>query len=309
MPERVIPSGDVRIWAEDIGSPDGQPLLLVMGANASSEIWPDEFVALLAGGGCRVIRYDHRDTGRSTCRDFGAHPYSVADLAGDALAVLDGFDLAGAHVVGLSMGGTIGQLLALDHRERLRSLTLMLTAALDVDFVGNIRRAMSGEPSPDGLPVPDRHVLEVLFRRAEPVAGREAELDRRVAEWRALSGPALPFDAAGFRRWEERAMAHAGTHVQSSIHGLATPVPTSRGAELGGVTTPTLVIQGELDPLNPPPHGRHLAELIPGARLAEVPGLGHALPGAVHRTIAGLVLEHVKRNTIGRKDAQKAQRN
>jgi len=293
MTEHLIPSGNVHLWAEEVGDPAGLPVLLIMGANASAMTWPDEFVALLAAGGCRVVRYDHRDTGRSTRRDFAKHPYAVADLAGDAVAVLDGCGIAAAHVVGLSMGGTIGQLLALDYRERLLSLTLMLTAALDVDFGGNIGRAMRGEPSLDGLPLPDRRVLEVLARRAEPVAGREAELDRRVAEWRALSGDALPFDAAEFRRREERAIAHAGTNVQPSAHALATPVPLARGAELRGVTTPTLVIQGQRDPLNPPPHGRHLAELIPGARLVEVPGLGHALPGAVHQTLARLILEHV----------------
>lgn len=300
MPERLISSGDVDLWAEDSGRASGQPLLLVMGANASSRTWPDEFVALLTAGGCRVIRYDHRDTGRSTRREFRRHPYSIADLAEDAVAVLDGFGLTAAHLVGLSMGGTIGQLLALDHRERLLSLTLMLTAALDVDFVGNIVRAMNGEPSPDGLPTPDARVLRLLSRRAEAAADREAELDRRAAEWQALSGDGLPFDAAEFRRWEERAIDHAGTLAQPFAHALAAPVPTSRGAELRGVTTPTLVVQGQRDPLNPPPHGRHLAGLIPGARLVEIPGLGHALPRAVHGALAELILGQVGGGAGGR---------
>ncbi|QRN98007.1 hypothetical protein JRI60_02730 [Archangium violaceum] len=106
---------------------------------------------------------------------------------------------------------------------------------------------------------------------------------------RTLAGDALPFDAAEFRRYEERAMEHAGTIVQPTAHALATPVALSRGTELRQVTTPTLVIQAPKDPLNPPPHGRHLAGLIPGARLAEIPGMGHALPRVIHESLAELI--------------------
>jgi 10-carbomethoxy-13-deoxycarminomycin esterase/esterase len=294
--ERTVSSAAVELWSEDFGDPSGPPLLLVMGANASAFGWPDEFVELLAAGGLHVLRYDHRDTGRSTRVDFARQPYCVADLARDAVAVLDGWGLGSAHVVGFSMGTTLGQLLALDHRERLRTLTLVAGAALDVDFVGNLQRSLAGEPSPDGLPTPDAEIVRVLARRARPVAGLEDELDRRVAEWRALSGTQLPFDPQEFRRQERRAIEHAGSWSQPGGHALAAPVPTRRGSELGGVTTPTLVVQAPLDPLNPPPHGRHLADLIPGARLAEVPGMGHALPSAVHRPLAELILEQVRRH-------------
>ncbi|HEV3360926.1 MAG TPA: alpha/beta fold hydrolase [Pseudonocardiaceae bacterium] len=282
----------VKLWTESFGSDTDEPILLVMGANASAMTWPDEFVQRLVDGGRRVIRYDHRDTGQSTTRDFDQLPYAVADLAADAVAVLDGYEIEAAHVVGLSLGGTITQLLALDQRSRLRAMTVMLTAALDVDFVGNIGRAMRGEPAPDGLPTPRADVLTALATRAEPGADREAELDRRVAEWRLLAGDELPFDANEFRRWEQRDIDHSGTLAKPSAHARATPVPTSRGAELTGISTPTLVVQGMLDPLNPPPHGRHLADQIPGARLLEVPGMGHALPGAVHPVLAEAILTH-----------------
>jgi pimeloyl-ACP methyl ester carboxylesterase len=300
MTEKTIHTGDLELWTESLGDPAHAPLLLVMGANASAMYWPDEFVSLLVKGKRRVIRYDHRDTGRSTKRDFAKHPYSVADLAEDAVAVLDGYAIERAHVVGLSMGGTIGQILAIDHRERLLSLTAMITSALDVDFVGNIGRALGGEPSPDGLPTPDPRVLQILARRSEPGRDRVAELAWRVQEWRALSGGQVPFGKDDFRRWEEQAMAHAGTHVQPSAHALATPFPIARGAELKRVTTPTLVIQGSMDPLNPPPHGRHLADAIPHARLAEISGMGHALPTALHRILADLILDHTSSSASSR---------
>ncbi len=292
MTERIVRVGDVEIWSEELGDPADPPLLLVMGANTSAMGWPNELVALLVAGGHLVIRYDHRDTGRSTRRDFATHPYGVADLARDAVGLLDGYGIRAAHVVGASMGGTLGQLLALDHRDRLRTLTVMITAALDVDFVGNMKRAIAGQPSPDGLPTPDPRVLALLASQSGPATDREAELDRRVEVWRALAGGVLPFDSAEFRRLEERAIEHAGTLVPSTAHALATPVPLARGAELGGITTSTLVIQGPEDPLNPPPHGRHLAEAIPGSRLVEIPGMGHALPSAVHRPLAEAILTH-----------------
>lgn len=294
MTARMVRAGELELWTEALGNPRHPPLLLIMGANTSAMAWPDELVALLVSGGRFVLRYDHRDTGRSSHRDFQQHPYSVLDLARDALAVLDGHGIRRAHVVGLSLGGTIAQILALEHRARLLTLTVMMTAALDVDFAGNIGRALRGEPSPDGLPIPDPRVLQALARRGEPGREREAELAWRVEEWRLLSGDELPFVESEFRRWEEQAIAHAGTHRQPTAHALAAPFPVERGAELRTVTTPTLVIQAPRDPLNPPPHGRHLAELIPGARLAEIAGMGHALPSAVHEPLAGLILDHTR---------------
>ncbi|MEY8038004.1 alpha/beta fold hydrolase [Saccharopolyspora cebuensis] len=282
-------SSGVVLWSQSWGRPGDPVVLLVMGANANALGWPDEFVEALVARGLRVIRYDHRDTGRSTHFDITA--YGVADLAADAVAVLDGHGVEAAHVVGLSMGGTLGQVLALDHPGRVRSLVLMLTAALDVDFGAALSGARDGEPG--GLPVPSSEVVAVLAHRADPVSDVEAALDRRVAEWRVLAGGELPFDAARFRAWERAAIEHAGTARQPSAHGRAVPVPVERGAELARVAVPALVVQGAVDPVNPVPHGAHLAGLIPGARCVTVPGLGHALPAALHPLLVDLVAGHV----------------
>jgi pimeloyl-ACP methyl ester carboxylesterase len=280
---RIVPVGDVKIWTEEFSDPTDPPLLLIMGAAASAMGWPDELVELLVAGGHRVIRYDHRDTGRSTRRGFAAQPYAFADLARDAVGVLDGYDIDAAHVVGASMGGVLGQLLALDHRDRLRTLTVVISTGLDVYFLDD----------PGGLPAPDPRVATmVLAGLSEPATDREAELDRRVAIWQALAGDALPFDPQEFRRREEKAIDHAGDLASTLAHSLALPTPPERGAELSGITTPTLVIHGTHDPYFPPPHGRHLAEVIPGARLVEIPGMGHAFPSVVHRPLADAILAH-----------------
>lgn len=299
MQTRTIKSSSLTLWARLDGNPNDPPVLLIAGANASHLMWPDEFVSLLTGRGYCVIRYDHRDTGRSTAADFEKEPYTVEDLGDDAIHILDGFGFAKAHVVGLSLGGTIVQVLLIDHSSRLISAVIMMTAALDVDFVGNIGRAYSGEPEPQGLPLPNKEVLDQLSRRSRVVTSDDEELDRRTQEWVALSGKQARVDPSEFREWERRSILHTGHRDQPSNHARAAPVSIDRGSELSRVTTPTLVIQGGQDPLNPPPHGQHIADLILGARLREITSLGHSLPSSQHGVIVDALVEHFQTSAHG----------
>ncbi|MGW5440426.1 alpha/beta fold hydrolase [Nocardia asteroides] len=294
MGTKTVVNEDVRLWSEDAGSPDGQPLLLIAGGNLTAKSWPDEFVALLVDHGMHVIRYDHRDTGRSTCRDFSEFPYTYDHLVRDTLAVLDAWDITSAHVVGMSLGHTIGQLLALDHPDRLRSLTVMLGGALDIDFDANIDRAVNGLPSIDGLPLPTTRFLEIMTLMSQEVDGPEAELDRRVEKWRLLNGEGIPFDANEFRRREQIAIAHSGTVRESINHHFVAQPPVSRGAELRTAMVPTLAIQAMCDPAAPPPHAHHLADLMPNARVVEIAQMGHALPREVHRPLADAIGAHIR---------------
>lgn len=296
MPEKFVNVDGRSLWSESIGSDQEDTVLLVAGANAPALMWPDEFVELLVSKGYHVIRYDHRDTGRSTFMEFDEAPYTVEDLAADAISVLDAWQVDKAHVVGLSIGATLGQVLVLDHSERLYSLTLMCGAALDVDFVGNMTRAFSGESSPDGLPLPKKEVLEALSQRATPFSNKEEELERRVNEWSLLSGNKIEFDESDFRQREQRCIEHAGTWAQPGNHSMATPVSLSRGSELKGVYVPTLVVQGSEDPLNPPPHGKHIADLLPNCRLVEIDGLGHCLPKALLSRLANEIGNHAEQS-------------
>lgn len=296
MSERTVPSGDVELWSEDFGDPSHPALLLVMGGNLSAFGWPDEFAQRLADGGLHVIRYDHRDTGRSTTRDFAENPYGIDELAADAVAVLDGWGVDRAHVVGLSMGATITQVIALNHQDRLSGLIMMLGGGLDIDFDGNIERAMRDEPTPDGLPGPQQPFLDALALMTRPAEDRTAEVAKRVSKWRILSGTAVPFDEDEYARWEERSIDHAGGVItEPYAHYSLTLPPASRAAELRDVTVPTLVIQAEHDPIAPAPHGKHLAGLIPTAQLVQIPGMGHALPSSVHGPLVEAILDHTRR--------------
>ncbi|HEY8524594.1 MAG TPA: alpha/beta hydrolase [Acidimicrobiales bacterium] len=276
----------IRLWVDDGGRPDRSPLLLVMGANASGLAWPDGLVERLALRH-RVIRYDHRDTGRSTWA-FDTHPYAVADLAGDAVAVLDALGVERAHVVGMSMGGTLVQLLLLDHPDRLLSATVFCTSALGAGLA-----AGESASAPD-LPGPDPRLLALWEHMAEP-RDLEAELAWRVEHWRILNGDVLDFDPDEFRSLERRLIDHAGRHDNPAAHARADQSGLDRGAELAGVTVPTLVIEATGDPINPPPHAAHLARSIGGAELVTIPGMGHALPSSVVEPLAAAIIAHTAR--------------
>lgn len=279
----------VRLWSEARGPADAPPLLLIMGATVSALGWPEEFVDALAVRH-RVIRYDHRDTGRST-RAYDRRPYRISDLAEDALAVLDAHGAGRAHIAGLSLGGLLAQLLLADHPERLLSATLIGTCALS-------ERPLT---APDGtetaaadLPGVDPRVAELWARPVED-HGLEAELDRRVAHWRLLSGDELPFHAEELRERERRDIEHAGRYDVSTAHERADASGLLRTAELARNTVPTLVVEGTAEPVFPPPHAHHLVQAIAGARLVVMRGIGHALPRECVGPLAEAILEHTGR--------------
>jgi pimeloyl-ACP methyl ester carboxylesterase len=281
--ERSVGVGDgYRLWVEVTGRPDLPPLLLLMGANATGLGWPDELVERLARHH-RVIRYDHRDTGRST-HAFDQRPYPLRALAADAVAILDALRIDRAHVVGMSMGGTLVQLLLLDHPQRLLTATMWGTGVLG-------GAAPDPEIRDEDLPGPDPRLLAMWAELGQP-RDPKAELDWRVEHWRLLNGAVLPYDPEEFAELERRVAAHSGGWQSPAAHALADQSGLDRGAELSVVTIPTLVIDAPEDPVTPPPHAARLAHAIPTATLTAVPGLGHALPRAVVAPLATAITAH-----------------
>lgn len=281
MERFVDVSPDIQLWAEDhapTGSGPGEPVLLVMGANSSGLAWPDALVAELTEHH-RVIRYDHRDTGRSTVTSED-EPYGITDLAEDAVAVLDAFDVPRAHVVGMSMGGLLVQLLLLDHPDRLASATLFCTGPLPF-----------AQPAPDApaLPGPDPALLRLWAELDDPRDLR-SEIAWRLEHWRLLNGTGTPFDPAEFRELEERVIAHSGRHDPVAAHARMDVGGLERGAELASVTVPTLVIEAPEDPAYPPPNSGRLARSLGHARLVRIPGMGHAINRTVLRPLTAAIL-------------------
>jgi pimeloyl-ACP methyl ester carboxylesterase len=178
----------------------------------------------------------------------------------------------------MSMGGLLVQLLLLDHPDRLASAVLFCTGPL---------------PRPDrpAAPGPDEALLRLWAELDDP---RDAagELAWRVEHWRLLNGTDTEFDADAFRALEQRIIEHSGRPDTVTAHSHLVPGGLDRGAELAGVRVPTLVVEAPADPVYPPPHARHLAAAIPGARLVTITGMGHAISPALAGRLGAAILAH-----------------
>jgi len=273
--ERMIDVGGVELCTETFGAPGDPPVLLIMGSGASMLWWDEAFCAALAAGGRFVVRYDHRDTGRSSVCPPGRPDYGGAHLVADAARVLDGHGIARAHVVGGSMGGALAQLLALDHPERVASLVLLSTSPAG--------------PGGDLPPVAEDYAA-FLAGSAVDWSDPRAIVDHVVADVRALTGD-RPFDEACVRALVERDVARARSAANAQNHALLDGGAPWRD-RLGTIVVPALVIHGSADPLFPLGHGEALAREIPGARLLVLDGAGHVLHPADHDAVAAAILAH-----------------
>jgi pimeloyl-ACP methyl ester carboxylesterase len=276
MAERMIEVQGVRLCTESFGDPADPPVLLIMGTAASMVWWEDGFCAALAAGGRFVIRYDHRDTGRSVTYEPGRPGYSGPDLVADATRVLDAYGIAAAHVVGLSMGGALAQLLALDFPERVASLVLI---------------SSSPAGAADDLPPPTDAYRDYIATAGEIDWSDPASVaDHVVAEWRAIGGR-RPFDEAPTRALAAYDVARADRVASAQNHALLSGGGPWRH-RLGTLAAPTLVVHGTADPFFPIGHGEALAAEIPGARLLRLDGAGHGLERADWDTVADAILAH-----------------
>jgi pimeloyl-ACP methyl ester carboxylesterase len=299
--EKFVAAKDLQLWTERFGDPQDPAVLLVMGTSASGIGWPDELVETLVGGGRQVIRFDHRDTGRSTCVDFQVHPYTLADMATDAIAVLDGHGIAAAHVVGASLGGAIAQWLAVHRPERVLTLTAIMTGPMGHDARAAWTRALAGQaPDPDDLPPPAPHWLQHLAELAQaPRTSRDERIASAVQTWRLLNGDELPFDENAARRNVELSYDQASDPAAAANHDLAAKRMTAdRLVPLSSIKAPSLIVHGTADPLRPLAHGEAVAAQIPGARLRAIPGMGHGFfSPELPRRVAELILDHTRTAT------------
>jgi pimeloyl-ACP methyl ester carboxylesterase len=273
----MVTANGAEICTEPFGDPSDPAVLLLMGIAGSMLWWDERFCAMLAGRGRFVIRYDQRDTGRSAAYKAGRPGYTGADLVADAAGVLNAYGIPAAHVVGVSAGGALAQVLALDHPDRVLSLVLISTSSV----LGDDRAPLPG-PTEE---------LTGFFRAAPPdVADRDAFAEYLVAYQRVLTGGRRPFDDAAARDLVRRDMERARSYASIQNHELvAGAVP---GRPLSAVAAPTLVVHGTVDPMFPPEHGEALAGAIPGARLLLLDDAGHGVERADWETLAGAIAGH-----------------
>ena len=276
--EIFVTTGDgLRLWSEAFGRPGDPAVLLIMGAMNQGIFWPEDFCRELAGQGRYVIRYDHRDTGRSGKVDYASRPYTLDELTDDALAVLRAHGLARTSVVGLSMGGYIAQLLAARHPAVVDKLVLISTTADHRPYMA----ATLGQPCEAfTLPPPGSALLDYLRESAAHPPQTAEELEANLLAGWALTygGPKpVPFD---WLRQTLRLAATRDTQPMSAFnHALAVAASPDRLALLSSIQAPTRIIHGRHDILLPPAHAEVLAGGIRGAYLQWL-DMGHSFMGA-----------------------------
>jgi pimeloyl-ACP methyl ester carboxylesterase len=264
--ERLLRVNGVELCVETFGDSEDAAILLIGGMSSSMDWWEDGFCERLAAGRRYVVRYDLRDTGRSTTYPPGEPGYTGADLRADAVALLEALGSARAHLVGISMGGAIGQGIAVEHPDRVATLTLVDTTA-----------ALAGGPT--GLPpmAPEMAAFfEAAGKRQNPDwTNRPAVVDMLVADQRAFMRAG--FDEARVRSLIRRVVERSNDLASMANHALLEPGPEPDG-RLADIAAPTLVIHGTADPMFPLPHGEALAREIPNATLLSLDGVGHEPP-------------------------------
>ncbi len=277
MTERMVDVDGVELCSEALGDPARPPLLLIMGIGASMLWWEDGFCRLLAEGGRFVIRYDHRDTGRSVTYEPGRPGYTGADLVADARGVLDAYGIVRAHLVGVSAGGALAQLVALGDPDRVSSLVLISTSP-----------ALPGDRD---LPPPTAEFGRFVSTVGVDWSDAESVVEYLVAYARVLAGDRRPFGEAPMRDLVRRDVQRARDVASLQNHDVLAEGEVPTGS-LSSIAAPTLVIHGTADPMFPIEHGEALAREIPGAALLRLEGAGHGVDRADWDTIAGAILAH-----------------
>ena len=294
MPQ--IDANGIKLEYEATGDKNAPPVLLIMGLGAQLTRWPEPFYRALADAGFYVIRYDNRDVGLSTRLDHAGSPplasaalraalrlpveapYKLDDMAADALGLLDALGLGSAHVVGASMGGMIGQILAARHGRRARALVSIMST--------------SGNPR---LPQPHWRLRVALIRRPGAGGDRAQVIDSAVALYRRIASPGFPPDDKLLREQVTRDVERSYYPPGLRRHLLAVLASGSRTPILGQVTAPTLILHGADDPLIPVAAASDLHRRIRGSRMQVFAGMGHDLPRALIPALTTPIIEHLRR--------------
>jgi pimeloyl-ACP methyl ester carboxylesterase len=296
--EQMAPANGIELCYQEMGEPDGEPLVLVMGLATQMIAWQDGLCRLLADRGFRVIRFDNRDIGRSTKITLAGvpsrvdlvigrrttAPYRLHDMAKDTVGLLDHLEIDTAHVVGASMGGMIVQQMAIDHPRRLRSMVSIMSTT------GNRR---SGQPA--------LKTYGVLL--GNPPKTRDQVISRAVKTFKVIGSPGFPFEEDMVREMAARSYdrGHSAAGVMRQLHAII--ASGDRTEALHRVQVPTAVIHGTRDPLVKPSGGRATAKAIPNARLMMVDGMGHDLPRDLWPTFANAIHTNAGRSERAARNA------
>tara|TARA_B100000035_G_scaffold313909_1_gene328729 strand:- start:1461 stop:2411 length:951 start_codon:yes stop_codon:yes gene_type:complete len=311
----VVKVNGIEIWYEEFGNSSNATILLIMGANANCKQWDQVFIDQLVSNNFHVVRFDNRDVGKSSW--FGKEPafnkflkilpsfllkiivnsifglavdengkfkfnnslvrYDLADMAKDAVSLMDSLKIEKAHIIGASMGGMITQIIALDYPERVLSITPIMTSP------GIQNEELSG---------PSKQLLEAMKKSF--VFNLKGRVEDGVVEiYRQLTGSRFPFNEKKFREKLIPVVEHGNNPF--SLHGAAVGASPDRSSRLSEINMPTLVIHGTEDAILPLDHGIALADGIKGSRRLIMDGVGHEIPEEMLSEIINAIVENIRR--------------
>jgi pimeloyl-ACP methyl ester carboxylesterase len=312
----TVKVNNIEIWYEEFGDKTNQTILLIMGANANCMQWDQEFIDALIAKDFHVVRFDNRDVGKSTwfgkepvinkilkflpsfilktlvnsifglaVDDKGKFKfsentkvqYNLSDMAQDAVSLMNELQIKKAHIIGASMGGMITQLIALDHSDKVLSITPIMTSP------GIQNDSLSG---------PTNGLLEAMKKSF--VFNLKGKLEDGVVEiYRQLTGSRFPFNEADFREKLIPVMAHGSNPFAQ--HGAAVGASADRTNRLGEIKVPTLIIHGTEDAILPIDHGMALADGIEGSERLIMDGVGHEIPEQLLPEIIEAIVKNINR--------------
>lgn len=280
MAEVIRKINGVEICTEDFGDPTMPAVLLMMGATASMMWWDDRFCTALADQGRYVIRYDNRDTGQSTCYEPGRPPYNVIDLADDAVSLLDSFGLKDAHLVGMSLGGMIAQIVAIRNPDRVRTVTAISSSVWD--------------DRPELMQMDEQVLAHHATASSVDWSDRRSVVDFMVEGCRILNGSAHVFNENAARKLAERDMDRARSLLSMFNHAQLTGGEDLYGRSVE-IRCPFLIIHGTEDPILPFAHARALHADVAGSTLLALEGVGHELHEADWPVIIDAIIAHTSK--------------
>jgi len=289
----IVAANGINLCYDEVGDAKAPVILLIMGLGTQMIAWPDAFCLTLAQRGFRVVRFDNRDIGLSTKIENAAlvdlvaafsramagkpveAPYTLDDMAADAIGLMNVLRVGRAHLVGASMGGMIAQIVAAKYADRARSLTSIMSS--------------SGDP---GLPPGKPEAISALLSPRPASTDRETIIREGVRVLRAIGSPGFPTSDAELRAKVERASDRSYYPPGAGRHLLAVLASGSRVELLKKISMPTLVIHGADDPLVPVEAGEDTARHIPGAGLKIIPGMGHDLADGLIPILVEAIAKH-----------------
>ena len=291
MQELFLTSDNLELCIHTFGNNKNPTVILIAGAAGQAILWNETLCQNISDAGYFVIRFDNRDTGKSSGVIYEKEPYTLKDMAGDLISILDHLKISKAHIVGMSMGGYIAQILSIYFPERILSLTFIMTT-INSSSLRGIRKISN-------LPAQDINIVTKIAKMYQtPRLNLEDRIKSLTDIWQLFNGNASTFPYDEWYELAKESYARARSKNAVKNHRMAIlKSPADRTSLLKNLAIPTLIIHGKADPIIHVEHAYYIKEQLPKAKLLIIDKMGHILSSLFIKQIEDELLEHFSRST------------